>query len=227
MISRLETLDSIQGETDLIDVLCDGLKSDIEAHKKDEEAGRMACVKRVDKRERSLTGLFTAGHYGESSDIVDSVSAAVSYEKKTTDAEMLRCFFRLEVPEDRDEALLFLQRDNRVSSKAAFSALVNSIVMRVDAELRVTIDPLVTREEFDKLIDDGEVQTLRFIKMGLTPDLADSYDSGHTETDGSIEYVVKARRGRSLPFRNLLKGWSVASGSIKEVFALPALDLIP
>ena len=219
-----ETLSAIQDDTDLLPTLFAGLKSEVEAHKNDPAAERMACVKQVSKRERSLTGIFTAGNYGEATDIVDSIRASVSYEKKTTDAEMLPCFFRLEIPEDKDEALLILQRDNRVSSKAAFSSLLNSVVMQIDPELRVHITPLVNREEFEKLVGEGQVQTLRFIKMELTSDLADSYDEGHKEVEGSVEYVVRARKGRSLPFRNLLRGWSRTNSSVRDVFELPALD---
>jgi hypothetical protein len=222
--SESETLSSICGEFDLMELLRSGLKKELENHKNDESAERMACMKKVNSQERSITGLLNAGHYGEASDIISSINAALSYEKKTTDAEMIPCFFRIDIPEDKDEALLILQRDNRVSCKGAFTSLIAPLVAAKNPNLAVAITPLTSAQVFKQLVSEGEVQRLRFIRMGITDDFADSYDKGHKEVEGSMELVVKARRGFSLPFKSILGKWLSSKEMVNEIFEVPALD---
>lgn len=219
-----ETLNSICGEFDLYELLAKGLKKEVEKHKKDESTERLSCMKKVTSQGRSITGLINAGHYGEASDIVSSINAELSYEKKTTDAEMIPCFFRIDIPEDKDEALLILQRDNRVSCKSAFTSLVAPLVAAQNPNLTVAVTPLTSAQVFKQLVSEGEVQRLRFIKMGITDDFADSYDKGHKEVEGSMELIVKARRGFSLPFRAILGNWLSSKEMVKEIFEVPALD---
>jgi hypothetical protein len=217
-------LDSVCDSFDFFHVLSIGMKHELQKHKNDQSNERLACLDKIVDKDRVIAGLFHAGHYGEGHNIVDSTNALVSYRKKTTDADMLPCFFRLDIPKERNEALLVLQSDVRVSAKAAFVSFIEPFAKHPECPLTLTVRPVMNKGVFMKLVREGKVQKLRFIKMGITSDFADSYDSGHGEVHGTMELIVKARRGGSLPFAGKINEWLSSRKQVRELYEVEGLD---
>jgi hypothetical protein len=119
---------------------------------------------------------------------------------------------------------LILQRDNRVQAKQMFRSLVIPILQKFDENLRCQIEPIMNRETFEKLVGSGEVQQIKFIRMSIPEDFADAYDKGKHETEGSMELVIKARRGRGLPMRKRLVDWMKSDASVRDQFQVPGLE---
>jgi hypothetical protein len=90
--------------------------------------------------------------------------------------------------------------------------------------LRCEIEPIMNRETFEKLVGGGEVQQIKFIRMSIPEDFADAYDKGKHETEGSMELVIKARRGRGLPMKNRLVDWMKSNASVRDQFQVPGLE---
>jgi len=111
-----------------------------------------------------------------------------------------------------------------VQAKQVFRALVTPVLHKFDQDLKCEIEPIMNRETFEKLVGDGQVQQIKFIRMSIPEDFAEAYDKGKHETEGSMEVIVKARRGRGLPMRKRLVDWMTSNGSVHDHFQVPGLD---
>lgn len=219
-----ETLSALRGEIDFLKLLYDDMKTIQDSQQNNESSEQLACLRKIDRHDRHLTGLIEAGHYGETANIVHSKSGKVVHRQATDEASLLPFFFRLVVPSGRDQGLLILQRDNRVQAKQMFRSIVIPILQKFDENFRCEIEPIMNRETFEKLVGGGEVQQIKFIRMSIPEDFADAYDKGRHETEGSMELVIKARRGRGLPMRKRLIDWMKSDASVRDQFRVPGLE---
>lgn len=219
-----ETLSALRGRQDLLVLLCTEMTKARNAQNDNEEHERVVCIRRVDKNGRHLTGLIETGHYGETSNIVHAKNGRVTHLQTTEEASLLPCFFRLVIPSNKNQGLLILQRDNRLQAKQIFRGLVEPAVKKFDSNLSCEIEPVVNQETFAKLVGDGEIQQIKFIKLSITQDFADEYDRGKHETEGSMELTIKARRGRSLPMKSHLTKWLATKTQVNDLFVVPGLD---
>jgi hypothetical protein len=221
---KTEILSNLCQRYDFLDVLNEGMNNILHSQNTDKSAERVACLKRVEVSGRHLIGLLEAGHYGESADIVNAQTRRVVHVQGTQEAALLPCFFRLVIPVGNERGLLILQRDNRVQSKGALMSVLNPILSSLSPDLACQVEPIMNRQTFERLVGNGQIQQLKFIRYSITQDFADEYDHGRDQTEGSMELTVKARRGKSLPMKDRIAGWMNSSGSISDMFEIPGLE---
>lgn len=219
-----EVLSDILGKDDLLTILQAGLKQRLNAQSTDEAIERVACLKRAEVSERNILGLIEAGHYGESTNIVHSRSGQIVHVQGTEEAALLPCFFRLVIPKHTELGLLILQRDNRVQSKGALMSILTPILRQYDDELGFEVLPILNKQTFEKLVGEGQIQQLKFIRHSITQDFADEYDRGRHQIEGTMEVTVKAQRGKSLPMKQRLISWMHSADSVRDIFELPGLE---
>lgn len=218
-----QVLSNISGRDDLLTILQAGLGRCLNSQNTGEAIERVACLKRFEISNRHVVGLIEAGHYGEFTNIVHSRSGQVVHVQGTEEAALLPCFFRLFLPQHSGQGLLILQRDNRVQSKGALMSILNPILRKFDDELSFEVLPIMNKETFEQLVGDGQIQQLKFIRHSIMQDFADEYDRGRDQTEGTMEVVVKARRGKSLPMKQRLVSWMNSANSVRDMFELPGL----
>lgn len=218
-----QVLSNIDDQHDLLTVFQRGMRGNINAQSTDAQVERVACLKRLERSDRHLMGLLEAGHYGEANDIVDSTSGRLVHSQAVEEAVLLPCFFRLVIIEGRRRGLLILQRDNRVQSKGALLSVLKPILASIDVDLVLHVDPIMNYKTFEHWVGNGQVQQLRFVRHSITEDFADEYDRGRDQTEGTMEVVIKARRGRSLPFRDKILRWFNSTEPVRDIFEIPGL----
>jgi hypothetical protein len=219
-----ETLSSLRGKQDFLSLLNGGMKTTLYSQKDDESDERITCLKRVDLSARNLTGLMEAGHYGETANIVHSKTGRTVHQQATEEASLLPFFFRIVIPQGKDRGLLILQRDNRLRGKQILKSVVDPILSKFDESLKCEMEPIMNRETFEKMVGEGQIQQIKFIKMSIPQDFADEYDKGRDEERGTMELTVKARRGRGLPMKKRLTDWMTSDKGVKDLFKVPGLD---
>ena len=69
-----------------------------------------------------------------------------------------------------------------MQSKGASLSVLKPIVAAINEELALHVEPLMNRQAFERLIGQGQVQQVRFIRHSITEDFADEYDRGRGET---------------------------------------------
>ncbi len=218
-----EVLSSMRGREDLLLLMHTGMEQAINSHRQDEAGHRMACIRRVDLNGRHLTGLLEAGHYGETANIVNASTGRTAHRQRVSEAAMMPCFFRFVVPVHSERALLILQRDNRIPAKSSLQTMIQGLLHSFDDSLVCGLTPVANRATFERLIQEGDVQEVRFIRLSIPPDFAAAYDRGRTETKGRVEISYIANRGASLPLRDRIRTWLRGSASDSDQYEIPGL----
>ena len=175
-------------------------------------------VVRLKKGNRTLSGIIGTGQYGHESDLIDVKTTQVVYRRKRNDAEMLPFYFYFEIPEGVEDAILILQRTAALGIRKVLHWVLKTAFEDKYPELRLKLSPLVAETEVTRFVS-GKIQKIHFIKKTIPADVIDAWDKGHKEVRGSIELVIRAGKGMSLPMNNWLS--RIFKGAdIGGVFAL-------
>lgn len=162
-------------------------------------------IPRLDKRNRTLSGIIETGRYGHESDLINVKTSKVVYQRKKTDAEMLPFYFYFEIPEGVEEGILILQRTSAFGIRKILAWVLKVAFEKQYPEYKLKIAPVVAESEVKKFIK-GKIQKIHLIKKTIPADIADSYDKGHHEVHGTVELVIRASKRSTLPMNTWLSG---------------------
>lgn len=199
-----EILSDIDGEgSDLLDFLHDVL-TEIENETLDQKELQQAMsVTKLEKRSRILTGIIETGDYGRENNIINVNTKKTVYRRKKQDAEMWPFYFFIDIPEGAEDGLLILQRTGHFGIKNLLHWVLETALTEKFPDLKLRFSHLVDQDEMAEIVR-GRVQKISFVRMSIPSDVADSYDRGHAEVKGSVELVIRARKGSALPMNSWL-----------------------
>ena len=161
---------------------------------------KLLGVLQSDLQSRMISGLVETGEYGYEADLYDIQAASVSYQRTANDAEMVPFYFLVNLPAQRDEGVLILQRMAQYGIRMAFLQDFSQYLKGFDPTIQVEINPLVPQNLIDNYLQNGRLTKVRFIRFGIPPDVADAFEGGgHAEESGHTELVVSAGRSQRLP----------------------------
>jgi hypothetical protein len=172
---------------------------------------------------RRLYGVIETGEYGAESELYDVKKRQIAHRRKTTEADMLPFYFLVDLPEGVDEGILLLQRQGMFGIRKLFHHAIGQVFDGKFPGYVLRFLPLVENKEIQKYAK-GKIESIRFIRFGIPRDVADAYDSGHKETRGSVELVIRARRGSNLPLNSRLRQFLRGGKEIKDLIALDELN---
>ena len=200
------TLSSFRGGQDLLSAFDDyltGLKS---SYSVDQDRQRILRVTRIERRNRSISGVVETGQYGYEAELHDVNTQSVSHIRTPDEAEMMPFFFLASIPSSRDEGVLILQRRANYGIRTVFLNDFAQHLKGLFPELLVEFNPLVTQGLLDRYLNGGSLKQLRFIRFPVSPDIADNVaGGGHDEQTEQIELRISARRNHALPYWNRLR----------------------
>jgi hypothetical protein len=205
--SHFEMLDALGGNNDFLEFLETCFKKWRSAYDNDAGVSRVAKLEKFERVGRAVQGRIQVGDYGQACDVIDANEPQrVVFTKGVQHADILPFFFRCEVPENRDEALLLIEKSRRTSPKTAFVRHPHGAFKIKFPEHTLSINPVMPQEVFEKYLSDGGVQKIEFIRMGLPNDIADILESGHREAFKRVKtkLVITAGRKDTLPLKKSL-----------------------
>jgi hypothetical protein len=216
-----ETLSDLDGEgTDVFDFVHDVL-SGIKAQTLDQKELQQAfSVPKLDKKDRTLSGMVETGQYGYESDFINVKTGKNVFKRKKEDAEMLPFYFYFGIPEGVEAGILILQRTSNFGIRKVLHWVLNIAFEEKHPEYKLRFRPLVAETEVDRFIT-GKIQQIHFIRKSIPADLADAYDKGHGEVRGTVELVMRASKMSVLPMNGLLtRIFKRRGGNVGGVFEL-------
>lgn len=226
-VSKFEKLDAFDGNHDFLEECSEFLKEQKKVQEHDSENQHLMVLDEFKEDGRTLSGVFRSGQYGQACDVVNAKKGTVVYNKKIDDADMLPFYFRVELPVDRDEGLLIVQRGSAAGGGVKTS-LVRRLTDRTEKryeEYKLDFGPLLPADVVKSAAKAGAIQRVRFIHFGLPPDIAERYGSGHNEKFGTMELVIKARRNSALPLKKeLMSFFSSKDKKLGEFYELKGID---
>ena len=214
-----EVLSDFDGDhSDLLDFLYDIVNNIKNKTLDQKELQQAICVSQLDRKSRIMEGIIETGQYGHESSIINVKTTDVVYKRKKNDAEMLPFYFYLEVPEGTEDGILILQRTSNFGIRKILHWVLKMAFEAKHPEFKLRFRPLVMQSEIDKYVQ-GKIRKISFIKKSIPADAVDAYDKGHKEVKGTMELVLRARRGGVLPFNTLISK-AFKSKQSKGIFVL-------
>ncbi len=217
-------LDSFGNSIDFLNFVKQVLDDYKNEHYNDKIAERIAMSQRIEVNDRVISGRILVGDYGQACNVINASDAETVFKKTIDHADALPFYFRLEVPKQRDEALLLIEKSRKTSPTSALRGLLQSRFAMLFPDYTLTIDPVLPEAVFEAYLNKGKVQKISFIKMGLPKDIADILETGHQEVLGKTELVVTAARNHSLPIKKSLFKSADPRKAIQDVYELKDLE---
>lgn len=157
------------------------------------------CV--IDEENRIICGIIQTGDYGYETELVDTGSGAVSYKRKTSDAEVMPFYFLIYGPKEKDEGCIILQEFKGFGIKTSLLKYMRACFCSENENFVVNMPPLVPEQLIQELFSKGEPKKLRYIKFGINRDPAD-VGHDHKEDEYNIELNISARRNKYFQIRD-------------------------
>jgi|LDZT01.1.fsa_nt_gi hypothetical protein len=157
------------------------------------------CV--IDEDERLISGIIQTGDYGYETELVDTDSGAVSYKRKTSDAEVMPFYFLIYNPKEKDEGCVILQEFKGFGIKTPFLKYIRECFCSENENFVINMFPLVPEQLIRELFSKGEPKKLRYIKFGINRDIAD-VENDHKEDEYNIELSISAKRNKYFQIRD-------------------------
>lgn len=199
-----EFLSNFDGENaDLFDFLHTTLLG-IKTKTLDQEQLQQAMsVLKLDKKARTLSGTIETGQYGYESNFINVKTSKSVYKRAKDDAEMLPFYFFFEIPTGTEDGFLILQRTSNFGIRKILHWILSLEFEKQYPEMRLQFAPLLAESELERFVK-GAIQKINFVRKTIPADVADAYDAGHAEVRGTIEVVIRASKGSTLPLNNFI-----------------------
>ena len=215
---------------DLFELLYSYLKNDMPCIPFDPEdsSKRTIRLETCIKQERTIYGIVKSGEYGLQSELHDVESNMSSYERQFTDAELIPYFFLVKMPPMTMQGILILQKLGSRGCKGAFEKDFNEYIKsKFASQYLVEISSLVPKDLVKAYLR-RRIIKIKLIKHSFPNEVSDVDLRGlPTDEQGEVEYILKARRNKTLPeslvdkFRGnvdtFLGGGSTPVGSLLEI----------
>ncbi len=219
-----EILSAIGGNVDFLDFVEKTLIACKTAHHNDIASERIALTERFEVKDRIIQGRLEVGDYGRASKVRDAVDAKTVFSKRRNHADALPLFFRLQVPEGRDEALLLIERTRQTSAKSAFMGLLRHHFREAFDGYVLRDNPVLPEGVFDEYFKIGQVQKISFVKLGIPTDIVDLLDRGHEELRGTTEFSVRAPRNGFFKLKGSIRNSSNPLSQIQDLYEIEGFE---
>ena len=211
------TLDSFTNETDLFYVLLDYLTTLKDKPIKNDYERTVISVSNLTVKGRKISGVIQSGLYGVRSKLIDIDTNDIVHMRTVNQAEILPFFFLLDIPKDKNEGMLILQRIGAYGIKTILSQFLEKHFLTNYSDFLLSFKPLVPDQVVKQILFDGRVKKIRFIKYAIPTDGIDGFDEGHEEIPRNFEMSISASR---LPVLNRFKALFNGSRKVNNLFEI-------
>lgn len=129
------------------------------------------------------------GEYGIESEIVDSETGDVSYNKKVSDADVMPFGCCIMIPSGKHTSgVIVFQSIGRYGISTVMKKKINGYIKNVDSNLRVAMGTIVPKIYMDRFFKDGILKSVRMIRYGIPDDASDKYG-----VDRGVKTIVEER----------------------------------
>ncbi len=171
----------------------------------DLQTQKLLNVRNFISNDRTLSGIIETGEYGYESNLYNIENYSISYVRQTNEAEMMPFYFIIAFPPGENEGLIVLQRFGQNGIKTFFHQQFSMFVSTYIPNISVEINQLIPETLLSRYLRDGEISTIKFIKLGIPRTIEDRYDHPHEEFQGKTEVKISVKRPGFLPVKDLIR----------------------
>lgn len=133
----------------------------------------------VDLQKRCIYGYLSSGIGGEDYKIKDTLTNQEIFKVKRNHAAFRDVFFYLQIPKNKTSGALILQRKSKFGVKTVFSKGINQFAKKLGFQgYYIQINNIIHGKVYQKMIQEGNLKRIEFIKRKIPKDIATFYSSG-------------------------------------------------
>lgn len=172
----------------------------------DEVAQRLIRIEEFTVDDRTISGIVVTGAYGYASRLFDVRKDAISYNRRSSEAELIPFYFLMHVPAAGDEAVLILQRFGTMGIRKLLEGDFRSYFSDEFPQTMMDINPLVPSDIVERYMRRGALQKVVLTSFQVPEDPMRLFDLGdHQEEQAYFETVIRARRNQRLPIAQWIR----------------------
>ena len=134
------------------------------------------------KKKREVHGVFSSGVGGESYLIKNIATLDTVHPVTPNEAAFRNSFFYIEMPKNKLEWPLVLQRNSKFGIKTALTKSINSFLKSEGySQYKVRLDNVMHGKVFDQMMKKGAMRKIEFYKYGLPNSRDQALDFGVTK----------------------------------------------
>lgn len=168
-------------------------------HDKDDEKAKIFY-----RKGQFFSCLLCKGDYGSITPIVNTSLDDISYTKKIDDADMIPLYFGSKIRSGYKKGVIAFQGIGTNSAKSLFQIALKEHMENNHNDFIVSLESVVPDKLIEELIENGFVQSFRFIKNTIPTDKVNFLDREISPLDGSAEFIIKMKE-KSPYFKKKLK----------------------
>lgn len=163
----------------------------------------------VDIENRRIYGYFSTGVSGEQYQIMDVETREEVLNVEKNHAAFRNIFFYIKMPTVRDYGALILQRKARFGIKTVFKKTINQYIKEQGYQnYTVLVNNIVHGRVYRKMITEGKLKKIDFIKRRIPSSIEEYYRNGGTpeQIPGTLKTSMISTSAGSLPqnFKRLI-----------------------
>jgi hypothetical protein len=135
----------------------------------------------VDIENRRIYGQFSTGVSGEQYQIRDVETREEVLEVQRNHAAFRNIFFYIQIPTQRDNGALILQRKAKFGIKTVFKKTINQYLREQGySNYKVIVNNMVHGRVYRRMIEEGNLKKVEFIKRRIPSSIEEYYRNGAT-----------------------------------------------
>lgn len=143
-----------------------------------------------------LTGTIKTGAYGQESEIVNSITGNVGYNKSETDAEVMPFNFIMAIPTgENNKGILILQKNGVFGIKTLLEEVLSDYLKGINIEYKLSLGNVAPIAYLERLLDDGILQKIRFLRFDIPNDVGNQIGLNNGVQESYEEYVINKPTG--------------------------------
>lgn len=164
----------------------------------------------IDRKNRCIYGYFSSGVSGEEYPIKKIDSKKTVFEVKKDEAPFKDLFFYFYIPKETENGYLILQKKRNYGVKTILDKTINQyLAQQENNDYRVLINNLVQGAVFEKMITEGNLKKIEFIKKKLPSSIEELFSNPNkiiSEKGGTIKTSISSSSGSGLGsiFKNFI-----------------------
>lgn len=142
-------------------------------------------------------GRVKTGAYGYSSEIINSNTGELNYNKDIFDAEVMPFYYIVCIPTGEVEnGILILQNHGIYGVKTIFQKYLDGFIKSVNNDYNLIIGNIAPRAYVNRFLDEGILQRIRFLRYDIPQDRGEQLCINNgVDTGGYEEYIIHKPMG--------------------------------
>lgn len=138
-----------------------------------------------------IVGKIKTGSYGYESEIINTITGNIEYNKNMEDAEVMPFFFILAVPVgDVERGVIILQSHGIFGIKTIFQDALSSYLKSINPDYELILGNIAPTAYIERYLTEGILQKIRFFRYNIPHDISNQIGINNGVKESYEEYTI-------------------------------------